>query len=572
MNKIFNNEEQKVFWVSLFFLLFVFIFETYKLNISYSAYFIRLFDTQNMASSLITIFCIVVSFCLFYLFIVFTFSSSWIYKTVYFLFFTIAVFVEYSYQKALNRFFESFDVQNALATTSEQQITSLVLYFNSVALIPCLIFLTCLVCIKIKVKRRSGRDFLLILGLFALFNILLSEYKSFFIEQKFPTSALSAFCRTDADIIVSGISKIIKPSRAQISWDWMPTASSIETPRQTVKKPSLSKNFRPANNIVLVIDESVMGSHLSLNGYNRQTTPFLDSLNKQGVLHNWGIAVSASTGSRFTYNMLIAGLTSDDLPDETENKINNYPTVFQYAKVMNYTTYYFDGQMENYWGDVADDKNYIDNFIGVNRITDSSIQETWNIDNQIALRVNKIINQSSGNFIFIFKHGSHIPYQKNFPANEMTWYPSYNADDSYEIPTADQSAEVINAYDNSLKYNINSFFKNLVDDYSHIPNDSIIIYTGDHGQTLFANGKASHGGETKVEATVPLFIIGKLKAEVDTNYKASHQNIYPTVLDLMNYPEELRERKNVPSLLKATSTDSKPRFFNPNLGRKIPFD
>lgn len=40
----------------------------------------------------------------------------------------------------------------------------------------------------------------------------------------------------------------------------------------------------------------------------------------------------------------------------------------------------------------------------------------------------------------------------------------------------------------------------------------------------------------------------------------------------MNYPENLRSFKYAVSLLKAKASNSQPRFFNPNLGTKIPFD
>jgi glucan phosphoethanolaminetransferase (alkaline phosphatase superfamily) len=228
--------------------------------------------------------------------------------------------------------------------------------------------------------------------------------------------------------------------------------------------------------------------------------------------------------------------------------------------------------MKVFWSGIADDRNYIDNWLNVDSLIDERKIVKWGIDNEIAKRVNAIISSSSGNFIVIFKHGSHIPYQDDFPPGGEVWQPSYETGNKFEIPDASRLNEVVNAYDNSLRYNIDSFFKNLVDDYSRMPNNTVILYTGDHGQTLFANGKASHGGDTKEEAMVPLFIVGKLSGPIDTNFKASHKNIYPTLLDLMNYPEELRERRFVISLLKAKSSDSKPRFFNPDLGKKIPFD
>lgn len=560
---LFNDEERRIFWTAVFFLFFTLLFEAYALNISYSDYFIRLFDTQETVFSITAIFCIVASFYLFYLFIVVALSSARFVKGICFLFFTAAIFVEYSYQKALGRFFDVFDYQNAVNVTTEQQITSIFLYFNVAAIVPCLIFLGCLIWVRCENNRQSRYKSLAVLGIFALFYLGLSRYESLLFERKFPASAFNAFCRTSSDYIFSD-----KNSNENL----MSMVLGNNVSRRTVQKPALAENHRPANNIIFVVDESVTGTHLSLNGYYRQTTPFLERLSKQKVLHNWGIAAAASTGSRFSYNALITGLTPDDLPDEKNFKVNSYPTIFQYAKAMNYTTYYFDGQMENYWGGIADDKNYIDNCFGVKEIENDSLPGDWDIDNRIARRINKIIAGSTGNFIFVFKRGSHYAYHLNFPADETMWQPSYNAGNSYAMPPSDKIPEVTNAYDNSLRYNIDSFFKNLADDYSNIPNESVIVYTGDHGETLFADGKASHGGITKNEATVPLFIIGEINAKVDTAYKASHQNLYPTLLDLMSYPEELRERKNLVSLLKAKSADSKPRFFNPNLAERIPFD
>jgi hypothetical protein len=72
----------------------------------------------------------------------------------------------------------------------------------------------------------------------------------------------------------------------------------------------------------------------------------------------------------------------------------------------------------------------------------------------------------------------------------------------FDLPPPDKLDEVVKAYDNSIKYNNDSFFENLVPDHSAIPNDSVIIYTGDHGQNLYVNGTTSHGGKSKEEASV----------------------------------------------------------------------
>lgn len=558
MLRALTIDENKIRRLAFAFIVLLFVFEIYVIRVNYSNYFIYLLESETYFFSLITFACILFSYYIFFRFISFALSANWFYKGICFLIFALSTVVEYGYQKALGRFSDKIDIETAITSTPEQQIASISMYINAAAVIPCIILLILFLTFRAN-SPRGLKDFLI-----ATFSIIVSfAIFPYVVDQKFPTLSTNAFVRTNTDFVIHG---------PVTSGKWATGLTGEAVRRRQVAKPALPDEYRPGNNIIVVIDESVMGDHLSLNGYARETTPLLDKLSHENRLHNWGIAAAASTGSRFTFAALITGLTPDDFPDKTDFKVNTFPTIFQYAKAMNYKTHFFDGQMNSYWGGIADDKNYFDVWQGVLDVSDHLGFETWELDNIIAKKVKNIVYSSTGNFIFIFKHGSHIPYQSNFPPDQEIWKPSYETANKYDIPSGDRLSEVVNAYDNSIKYNLDSFFRTLIDDYSKMPNNSIIVYTGDHGQTLFVNGKSSHGGNTKAEATVPLFIIGAIDDGVDTGYKASHQNIYPTILDLINYPDELRERTAIPSLLKAKSTDSKPRYFNPDLGHKIAFD
>lgn len=544
--------------LAFIFVLFLFIFEAYVIRVDYSGPFAYLFDAESPFFFGLTVASLLASFWIFFQFIVFAISASWYYKAISFAIFLLSVFAEYAYQNALGRFSEKFDIESALATNAEQRLASVAMYLDYAAIIPCLVLFAILVYLRSE-KRRGTKSFVFVNSLLILSFVTFSMLS----PEKFPTLSTNAFYRTNIEFLLYG---------PVASGKWASELTGIKVARRQIPKPALPDNYRPTNNVIVVVDESVMGSHLSLNGYHRATTPLLDRLAAERKLHNWGIAASASTGSRFTYNALITGLTPDDFPDTGEHKVNTFPTIFQYAKAMNYTTYFFDGQMNGFWGGIADDRNSIDNWLGVREVSDGMAFDYWDLDGLIAKKVNKLISSSTGNFIFVFKHGSHFPYQTNFPPEQQAWQPSYADGTKFDIPSSDKLPEVVNAYDNSLRYSIDSFFRNLIDDYSNIPNNSVIVYTGDHGQTMFAGGKASHGGQSKEEANVPLFIIGELNNEVDTRYKASHFNLYPTILDLIDYPSELRERRSIPSLLEAKSTDSRPRFFNPAYGKKVPFD
>jgi glucan phosphoethanolaminetransferase (alkaline phosphatase superfamily) len=124
-----------------------------------------------------------------------------------------------------------------------------------------------------------------------------------------------------------------------------------------------------------------------------------------------------------------------------------------------------------------------------------------------------------------------------------------------------RSKELINTYDNSLKYNIDPFFKMLIKDPKVTLRNTLIFYTGDHGEMFLEDGKNwLHGKSNKFEASVPLCIIGK-DLKIDTSFRASHANILPTVLDFMNYPKTLFTKNTALSLLKTKGKDTKPRTF-----------
>ncbi len=543
---------------ALAFTLTVFVFEVYAVGVDYSSYFVYLLDNETLLWGVIAAGFFFLSFYLFFRSTAFLFAARWPYKVVGAMAFAFALFVEYGYQKALGRLSDKIDIETAIASTADQQTAAVMMYLSLWAVIPLVLLLACLVLIRAK-KPSGMRDLLLTLApvvlVFAVFPLI--------IDQKYPTLAANAFLRTNIDFLISG-----PVSQGK----WGGRATGIDVRRREVARPTLPDGYRPTNNVVVIVDESIMGDHFSLNGYGRQTTPFLDQLRDRRLLYNWGLAAAASTGSRFTYTALITGLSPDDFPDKSDFKVNTFPTIFQYAKAMGYRTLFFDGQMTGYWGGIQDDMKYLDQWSGVLDIADHRAFEKYEIDDLIAKKVRDTIYSSSGNFIFVFKHGAHIPYNLDFPGEATTWSPTFETENKFDIPSADLLPAVTNAYDNAIKYNVNSFFSKLADEYADLPNETVIIYTGDHGQTLFANGRSSHGGNTKGEATVPLFMISSDPLAVDTAYKASHANVFATVLDLIGYPQELRDKRGFPSLLRAKAADSRPRYFNPDLGVKVLFD
>jgi arylsulfatase A-like enzyme len=82
----------------------------------------------------------------------------------------------------------------------------------------------------------------------------------------------------------------------------------------------------------------------------------------------------------------------------------------------------------------------------------------------------------------------------------------------------------------------------------------VVIYTSDHGARV--NSGAPLDRRIAWEQTaVPLLMFGEARPKVDTGYRASHHNVFATLLDLMRVPDEIRPVAYGRSLLRARATD-----------------
>ncbi len=480
----------------------------------------------------------------------------------------VALFIEFSYLRALGRYTIPFDVTAALTATGEQQVDSL-LGYASFAWLP---FIAIVVASSLFVGKNRNRHGLRSLGIWVLIAVIyyaqLAVLAPLLVGQNFTSSSFDAFAQTTAGFLLTKPAEMLSPPVRQ-------------------QVPAF-ENY-PTNNVIVIFDESIRADHLSLNGYKRPTTPYLEELARKRQLINWGTAVSASTSSHPSYDTFIAGATPDLVASRSREEINRLPTIFQYAKAMNFKTYYIDGQMKHYWGGIEDDLKYIDSMIDLNTIDPGRIEnyerggsqtaeedrvglKQWEIDQKLAVLVREIFTGSSGNFVFVYKRGVHFPYEKNFPKDNMNWEPIYYFKNQWEVPPAEAHNGIVNSYDNSIAYNLDSFFKELFGDGTQLPSNTVIVYTSDHGESFFTGGKAGHGGDSKEEATVPLFMFGVTDQKMDTKFPASHANIFTTLLDLIKYPESDRMEKYALSLFSATQKDAEPRSFNRTDGKKIAYD
>lgn len=469
-----------------------------------------------------------ITFTGYYLLAVLFVWASCISKTgvrfLYFIVFSVTVFIEYGYFKVYGRFAELHDIRIAITATPENYRDAVLAYVNWLSLIP--VGFYGLFLVMTRHIKKAGIGIAVALCGVIFFGILISVQ---LVQQK--PQALSTVSFFRSAVVV-------------IDWPWILKYSA---PRETLTFRAAEP---PKNNIVLIIDESFRSDHFTINGYKRNTTPFLTELADAGDLYNWGTASSAATYSDPSNVILLTGVT--DLPDTTYRTRLN-PSIFQYAKAMGYTTSYYSGQYPR--GPVEfsdDDMTAIDHLFTIREMTAND-----RIDFEIAGRVHPLLNKKVGQFIVIQKLGAHFNYDNQYPAKEALWLPVLKDD---RIDPSTRQA-MINSYDNALRYNSEGFFRALLGERNFLDH-TVIVYTSDHGQTLGEAGAThTHAGRTRHEAMVPLFIITRQKLAADTNYKASHFNIFATLLDLMKIPPPERKHPYAPSLLGTGASESRPRYY-----------
>jgi len=520
--RVFSN---RAFTGAAAFVIFLYLLEESLFRFPLSRFYQIVMIFRPLDEKLAVIVSGVASFLFCFAFVWIALGSPRLLQVVYALLFALSSLIQFGFWKAVGRFMSTVDLKIATSTPFSTWQGAGAIYFDPRFILPILGFVICLVLFGGGAKAwkpslvRSGwlLAFLLLLGL----------------------SHALATKELDSGPSVSSFHQTI----ARFMFEEM-----IPSKREAVEVLSTEL---PQNNIVLVIDESIRGDHLSVNGYPRGTTPFLDRLaREQDVLRNWRLAVAGATCSHPSNSLILTGVRPgvDDF-----DLIKRYPTVFQYAKAMGYKTIYMDAQTNSFWNGLSeDDLEFLDQWIKVKDLGDD-IQS----DFRAADFIFETVSGSVGNFIVLNKRGVHFLYEGSYPSDAAIWGP---------VPGeyTSQPDLVVNPYDNGIRYNVNTFFERLLPDL-RVLDTTTILYTSDHGQTLFEGGVSwLHCNYTSAEATVPLMLFGRDLPAVDAEeYAASHSNILPTLLDLMGVPATSRLHPYAASLFSGmTEVDARHYFLN----------
>ena len=356
------------------------------------------------------------------------------------------------------------------------------------------------------------------------------------------------------------------------AWAWqhrLPHYAEREPPRFAPSEPPL------ADHIVLVVDESVNGHALGINGGPAGTTPWLAS-RPEGVF-NYGIASAISNLSSSSNLVLQTGLPLSAFPDRDLRALR-VANVFAYLAAAGYRTAFFNAQT---YSDqppnlmTGFDLARIDAVLRLRETHRGAPESQFDLFALPELRAQ--IEASPKSFVYLLKTGAHLPYADKSPEAERPFQPALAA---WEV--SGDPLRTRNSYWNVMLWTVDHFLAELSRELAASGRNVLVIYTSDHGQWLPGDpdgGRALTPHATPVDppmqqASVPLILLAfgpRTRAAVAQRFdprlvdRASDFEIFPTVLQAAGYAAADTRRFFPPSLFESEAERAPRAFLSGNI-------
>ncbi|NDE82157.1 MAG: hypothetical protein EB051_00875 [Chlamydiia bacterium] len=147
----------------------------------------------------------------------------------------------------------------------------------------------------------------------------------------------------------------------------------------------------------------------------------------------------------------------------------------------------------------------------------------------------KMSDRSGGRVFIVFLDSTHFGYSwpKDMP---LAFTPIDNKINFLEAAVSEKNLEKIkNRYRNSIHY-IDSLFGTFIDILKQSPSwdDSVIVFTGDHGEEFYEYGHLFHASDLSLpQLNVPLYYkmgSGEVSTALTADYMSCHMDVFPSIL------------------------------------------
>ena len=240
--------------------------------------------------------------------------------------------------------------------------------------------------------------------------------------------------------------------------------------------------------VVLIMGESLSSTHMSLYGYERETTPFLDRMRDEGrLIYRHGISAAVST--RVSVPMF---MNVQYEPDNWKHIADGESSLFRLARQAGFQTAFLSNQIMD----------------GISSLMSSSAIEFWRDardggdchydDCLVDFMKQTTLDWNRPAFIVLNQRSAHSPYKDNYPRDFAVFS---------RTRSADYARFKIDSYDDAVRY-IDHNLEQIVDWLkSTSPLPVVVVMTSDHGEKVGEQGRFGHNTLDFASARVPALIM-----------------------------------------------------------------
>lgn len=238
--------------------------------------------------------------------------------------------------------------------------------------------------------------------------------------------------------------------------------------------PEITSNIDSLQ-IILVLGETVRADHLQLNGYSRNTTPFL---NKTKNILSFPKVYTPLTYTAVSLPQILTDASIN------HNKAHQPTILYSVLNKLNIQTTWIGNQSleKSYEKIVNENSNVIliDKFHSVLSFKKAKDEKLLEVFDTISLR-------EESNFTTLHMIGSHWFYDSRYPSSFKQFTPTATS----KYLKSSTKEELINSYDNTILY-LDWFLHELIKEVKKQNKTSLIIYLSDHGEILGEDNKWLH--------------------------------------------------------------------------------
>jgi heptose-I-phosphate ethanolaminephosphotransferase len=247
---------------------------------------------------------------------------------------------------------------------------------------------------------------------------------------------------------------------------------------------------------VLILGESTARSHMGLYGYERQTTPRLNSISNSLWTFNDVISPNTHTIESVTKMLTLGNYENLDLTSKG--------SIIQLANAAGFKTIWLSNQRP-----VGVHESLVTKIARsaaeVSFMTTMHGRHNRILDQVLLLELDSILNTPSNQPKFIIVHlsGTHMLYENRYPEDEQVFWGTPNI--AYE---SEDNFRTVNHYDNAVLYT-DFIIYNIIQKIKGLNTKSTVLYLSDHGEELFQDADFSGHNEdvaTKSMYDIPFFL------------------------------------------------------------------